>query len=105
MRRANQFMGKGNNHSLPFYGEKRKHDERRVPDQFLIARLGRSSTTYRQAIYVQRLLPASLPSGSNVTTRAFVGSNLPSRRHYFRVARNPGTIPGAVLIGCDGLTT
>src|SRR5882762_377359 len=74
MRRANQFMSKGNNHSLPFYGGKRKHDERLVPVQFLIARLGRSSTTYRQAIYVQRLLPASLPSGSHVTTGALSGA-------------------------------
>src|SRR5712671_6517662 len=61
-------------YSLPFYGGKRKHDERLVPDQFLIARLGRSSTTYRQAIYVQRLLPASLPSGSHVTTGALSGA-------------------------------
>src|SRR6267154_1678847 len=61
-------------YSLPFYGGKRKHDERLVPDQFLNARLGRSSTTYRQAIYVQRLLPASLPSGSNVTTGALSGA-------------------------------
>src|SRR6267154_1248475 len=50
MRRANQFIGKGNNHSLPFYGGKRKRDERLVLDQFLIARLGRSWTTYGRAI-------------------------------------------------------
>src|SRR5882757_2723130 len=37
-------------HSLPFYGGKRKHDERLVLDQFLIARLGRSWTTYGRAI-------------------------------------------------------
>src|SRR5712671_2053588 len=57
MRRANQFIGKGNNHSLPFYGGKRKHDERLVLDQFLIARLGRSWTTYGRPIRSRDYVP------------------------------------------------
>src|SRR6267378_4634367 len=43
------------------------------------------------------LFPGSRPTGNNGTNRACWD--------YFRLVRNPGTIPGALLIGCEGLTT
>jgi hypothetical protein len=35
--------------------------------------------------------------GPSMTTSAFIGSNLPTRRHYFRFARDPGTIFHAIV--------
>jgi hypothetical protein len=52
----------------------------------------RRSELKSHRLAIPSVYPTTRKVASPVNTRAFIGSNLPTRRHYFRFPRNSGEI-------------